>query len=1437
MPFPVAKVASHLRKITLCLFAAGALLWTKGRASDVPETISSPADLHAVSTLDRTQSHPLKLPMTVRYYDAESQLLWAEAGGTSFKLTTGSRPLPILPGKTYLFEGNYIPAEGILAENVSVTPYTQEDVPAPVEVAGLTDPQTFDRRFVTLEGRVHGAKRNGAHHWFLDVVVDNKLVNCVLRTNLAALPTATKDSVVRLTGVFEYERDPRGWCDTTRLWIDDTNQIEATGRTAEDSRFSLPATPIDQLPQCKESAPVRVTGVVQRYASQQSLFLRDETGQVELKTSQSLAASAGDTIDAVGYPSAHGTQWMLREGLFQKASASTVRDAQVFGKRLRLVERILELPRREVEQGAAVLLRGVVLWSAPGQDFFILKDATGGVCVQLGAWQGQRPAIGSEVVVEGATKIGTYSPAVRLSRLDVVGSASLPDPKIVTLEHALTGVEENRWVEMTGYLRDITTEGGSTKLTLVASAGEFTARLPADAKVQSLQGSVVRIQGVCTATSNEDHQLTGIDLLVSGAPFVQVEEPAPVEPFSVPMRTIASLHQYNTIEAASHRVRLSGVVLHHVVGRYIMIQDESDGLLVLSRSKEPLSPGNFIEVVGFPGRESSRVVLREAIYRTISKGKEPSPLRLMNPEAVNDALDIHLVNITGTLLDKSVAENRTALMMQTRDRVFEAVIEKKVRPEMSDEWQPGSQLRITGVYQVKLDEYRQPYAYQLLLRSPLDVAVVSRPSWWTTERLLIATALTCGCILLAVAWAEALRKRVKKQTVQIRTQLEKEAHLEARYREIFESASDFIFTVDLKGHFTSFNRSGEKMTGYPREDALKLNFRDLLHPDDAAQALPFLEPKPGDASTVTFQSRFRTQSGGITWAETSIQPIYKSGKLVGMLGVARDINERKQIEETLRQARDAAEATTRAKSAFLANMSHEIRTPMNGVIGMSNLLLDTSLNRDQRDLAETVKQSAESLLTILNDILDFSKIEAGRMQFDTLDFDLREMVDGTLDLLAAKARDKKLAFGALIPHDLPCLVRGDPGRLRQVLLNLLSNALKFTEKGEVFLSVSLQEETEGGVRLLFRVNDTGIGLSKEVADRLFKPFSQADETTTRRYGGTGLGLAISKQIVELMDGHIGVESTSGEGSSFWFTVLLAKQPGSHEQNHTDTLSKLRDVPVTVIDHDPTNSKILQHYLTALQMDVHFAPSRDFALEALQQSMAKTGGNHVVIVNHYLPEMSGMELARQLHAMPFGSQIRTVLLISLEQQFPKEELREAGITCTLSKPIRQSELQYALLKAMQLVQPSNPQHFTMPDIDLPNQGPKLRILIAEDNVVNQRVTTRQLMKLGHKVEVAGNGLEVLTALDNNHFDVVLMDCQMPELDGYETTRRIRRHPKHSTQWVIAMTANAMIGDRETCLEAGMNDYITKPTRIQDLSAALLRSKPSQTASAVSEASQA
>jgi two-component system sensor histidine kinase/response regulator len=678
-----------------------------------------------------------------------------------------------------------------------------------------------------------------------------------------------------------------------------------------------------------------------------------------------------------------------------------------------------------------------------------------------------------------------------------------------------------------------------------------------------------------------------------------------------------------------------------------------------------------------------------------------------------------------------------------------------------------------------------------------------------TEPLLAADG---GVQAVVVSFEEITARRQAEAAVR---------ESEERFRNAFDFAGIGMSLVGLDGRWLRVNRALCEIVGYSEETLLGQTFQMITHPDDLTSDLQHVRELLADErSFFRMEKRYFHSDGHVVWINLTASLVRKpDGAPLHFVSQIEDITERKRLADSLAEARDQALTASRLKSEFLANMSHEIRTPMNGIIGMAGLLMDTKLSTEQRDIGQVITGSAESLLSIINDILDFSKIEAGKMRIDPAEFELRSVVEETLSLLATRAHEKSIELACDFDPALAVTLRGDAGRIRQVIINLVGNAVKFTEHGEVVVRARRLREHAGRMAFRIEVTDTGVGIPHEAQPRMFQAFVQADGTTTRKFGGTGLGLAISRQLIELMTGQIGFESEPDRGSTFWIELELPHVV-------KPVAAKLAALPAAarllVVDDSETNRRILIAQLLSFGVQAEAVADGPTALARLRGQAAAGEPFHAALLDWQMPGMDGLTLAKEIRA---DEKLTDLPLVVVSSAGPMEDPAGANVAFAafLTKPVREAQLHRCLARVLnrrEILAPTQVAGTSIAPVDLPG----LRLLVVEDNPANQLVARMLLTKLGHRVELAGDGQQALEQLGRQRYDAVLMDCQMPRLDGYEATRRIRAGAVRGLNRripVIALTAYALPHDREKCLNAGMDDYVTKPLRITELCAAFMR----------------
>ena len=1090
--------------------------------------------------------------------------------------------------------------------------------------------------------------------------------------------------------------------------------------------------------------------------------------------------------------------------------------SKVSPRTLTKVSQIRALSAAEAGRKVPIRLEGVITYAAPDFRVTFFQDETAGIYL-FGEFDSQ-VAAGSLVQVDGNTTPGEYAPSIENATIRVVGHGALPAAPRESLDRLLTGVDDSQWVSVQGIVHSVAIEDrlppdmrqGAPQLALqiAADGHQFKARIrqfQPGADYRNLVGATVTVRGACGTLFNTRRQLTGVQLFVPNLDQMTVDVPAPADRYASPVSPISSVLQFGPANSSGRRMHVRGIVTLRRPGAGMVIQDDTGGVSIETGQPAEASPGDLVDAIGFAAVGHYAPILQDGDFRKIGSGRLPAPVDIDGDVSVHDA---ELATIGGLLLDQSQRADDRILAMQSGNVIFSARIARRdVTPGIRS-LRNGSRLQLTGVWSVDSDEKGRPAAYRILLRSPADIVVLQEPAWWTRLRVLVLFGFLAGIILVAVLWVIVLRRRVEEKTEALRGAL--------------ESTADGIIVVNSEGRVMTRNCKFLDLWGIPDEMRNSLSDDDLLR--YAAGQLQ--NPTEFLAKVRDLYRNHDAKSDDLLefrdgrLFERHSEPQIVNGKGVGRVWGFRDVTQQYRAQEELARAKEATEVSSQAKSEFLANMSHEIRTPMNGVIGMTGLLLDTALTAEQGEFAETVRRSAEALLTVINDILDFSKIEAGKLTIESQAVDLRLVLEEVNGMLAPKAEHKSLDLVLEYPAHLPRHFFGDGGRIRQVLTNLIGNAIKFTADGQVVVTVECEHRDAERAGIKVSVQDTGPGIPAGKLDSLFQKFSQGDGSTTRVYGGTGLGLAISKQLVELMGGAIGVNSRTGEGSTFWFRLPM--ELDAHPQAMPAPASDLRDLRVLIVDDNEVNRRVLHEQVTSWGMRNGSFASGEQVVEAMRQAKASGDPYHFALLDYQMPTMDGADVAAAIKNDPEIRDTVVILLTSVGHWNDVRPMEGISIDASLVKPVRQSQLLNTMATAWSRRGNAGfsdrPARFreTAPACNGRFRGRGIRVLVAEDNVVNRRVAGLMLEKLGLDVDFAANGKEAVQRFETTPYGVIFMDCQMPLMDGFTAAREIRSRERGGSHVpIVAMTAEAMAGARESCLAAGMDDYIAKPVQSGEL----------------------
>ncbi len=1111
---------------------------------------------------------------------------------------------------------------------------------------------------------------------------------------------------------------------------------------------------------------------------------------------------------------------------------------------LTTVEQVEHLTSKQRLTGYPVRIRGVVteygVFRFRGSEFpdLFVQDGSGGIYVEPGA---RRFHLKSGDMVDLVGRSGEEKGAsmVRLPQVTVIGHAELPSVTLSSFADLASGKLNSRLVEVRGTVQKAYSESNWATLDLMVEGHVIEVlfqdlpHVKRPKTFDSLVGATVRVRGVLAENLYESH----LRIYVPGSSL----EHLTVESRSAPRRTsdqVLPIAQIRGIRKLNwgDAVRARGSVTR-VAGPEFYIQDDTGGLLVSLRWASPtLKLGDRLEVSGYIANTDSGPELSGASILKMAAPKRIVPRSTTAGQVLERNMAAELVSLRAKLVNASYGEGKLLLTFEDRNVLFGVELD---RPAAGWEriFVTGSLWRVQGLAMIQANRLvRGTRSFRILTSSDDGLRLLQRASWWTLERVFSILGVTAALTLLAAFWLLILKSKVRKQTAIIRQRLEKEAALEERYHELFAHANDMIFSFDLDGRFRTINTAGENTTGYLLPQFVTMNLLDLVVAEYREPMRERLETLRAGRQLPRYEIDILTRAGGVATIEVSSRLIRGNGQPESVESIARDVTERKKAEAASLRAREAAESANRAKGDFLANMSHELRTPLNGILGMTDLLLSTSLDREQDEYLSAVRSSARLLLALISDVLDFSKIEAGRMELEQIEFPLRATIGSAIQSFAVQANPAGIELVYSISPSTPDRLIGDPLRLVQVVNNLVGNAIKFTHDGEVVLDIQpvvpLEQphgeqplESRDGprsVRLMVSVRDTGIGIPAAKQSEIFGSFTQADNSTTRRYGGTGLGLCISSRLVELMHGKLGVSSEPGIGSTFSFAAEFRTVAPDSPNLPAPAFPNAR---VLLVDDNRSSRRVLTQVLGGWSVEVVEASSGSEALAILANTRNDDRPFSLLVVDAAMPAMSGLDLVRETRARD-ASRAPVILLAGLVDGAISRAREQHLIDIVLKKPVMPETLAAALETLSRgapfrsLYEPRGVPEPTL----IRWTGAAPRVLLAEDNKINQVVAQRMLTKLGCSVDLVQNGREALAQFIATPYDAIVMDVQMPEMDGLEATQAVRAAEREAAEQrgapgrhvpIIAMTAHALAGDRDRCLAAGMDAYISKPIDLEAL----------------------
>jgi PAS domain S-box-containing protein len=1233
----------------------------------VDTVITNLAQMWALSAEEKSRSHPARMELLVYYCDPEWNVFWGLSDGLNSFLPLNGIPVPLQPGAKVWIDGWVLPVnQEFLWDKTSIKIISQSNpLPSVFVEEPFLENSNLNTRFVEIKALVDSQVSTTPHVLRLRLLDGDFNLAAFLKIDgPEAAQTDLTGKYVRIKGIYSASFDNFGKIVSVTLWTPGLKYVETIGSLETDPRFSAPVVSSDHFAVNDPHASIRVAGMVRAQQPGQFVTIWDDAGQIRIYTKQRFHLELGDRVEAVGLPAFEGINRVLRNGLCRLNTRNAAAGPGTSTNRtdLCLADQVRALDRESIARQVPVSLEGMVTWVDPGRQFVVVLDSSGGIRVMQSKFQnGKSIKTGQMVRLTGVVTEGEFAPVVTNAVVHQTGTMRLPDASPISLEEALTGTADGRWIQLRGYVRKVSEKTDVIELRLVASGGEFVARVPKESSMRSLQGSVILVQGVCAVMANSRHQLTGIEIWSPVVSDIQIEQSPPQDLFALPMRSLASLRQYNQFNALNKRVRTCGSVTLQAPGRYVCVQEGESSLLALSDQTEPLHPGDRVEVVGFPGNENGNFVLREAAYRRIASGPEPAPLQLPASQSVREDLDGLLVQAEGVLLDIAKKADELRLIVQARGLVFEAKLDQfeETTPE---KLAIGSKLALTGVYRMQRDEYGQPRSFLLNLRNGSDVRVLVPPPWWTLSRLLLLSAGILLMALLALLWTLATRRknsqllqaqaelkaahgkleeRVQERTRELREQIaaRERAHAELsgaqqalkrseeRFAKAFR-ASPVPLTLQSVSdqRYVDVNKSFLRLTGFTMEDVLGHTPAELnLFPKPETLQL-ILDAISIKHPARNLQGELNARDGRHLTALISTET-FELDNQPHFLTSLQDITERLNMENQLRQAQKME-----VVGQIAAGIAHDFNNILTVIQGHAELQLnvghtDASLVESLNEMAHASTRAA----SLTRQLLAFSR----KQMLHRRPLDMREALNN-LGKMLQRIIGEHIYLRIQCAENLP-LVFADAVNFEQIVINLAVNARDAMPRGGPLTisaePVVIDEKYKAqvpdavvGTFVCLTVADKGLGMDTTVRNKIFEPFF-----TTKDVGkGTGMGLATVYGIVKQHQGWIEVESKVNVGSAFKVFLPVADGEAQNSSDHGTDLIHAADVQprtILIVEDETPLREMASKILKRLGHNVLAAQDGPDALNLWSQHRGKID---LLFTDMVMPGgMTGRELADRL----------------------------------------------------------------------------------------------------------------------------------------------------------------------------------------------------------------